>query len=134
MSQLQISSEQFFNFFNQDKPEELDKLVNKIRELSHKIQNTEEQSFYFRRALESHQEDLKNLKDQYKKLRHHVNNTSFEAVKRQIQTKEKKIQKFEQRTPNFVNRVGLASFRSDLNYLELILNLKEKYGSIPSLG
>jgi len=34
---------------------------------------------------------------------------------------------------NWVERVGILALKSDLNYLEFILNLKEKYGSIPSL-
>ena len=111
-------------------------LVRDIIVLEEKMNNAEEQSFYFQMGLGVHAHKLNALKADYKKYRGLINENSIDYFISRLNNAREKLYKVEEgnRTnPSFIHFLAKAGCKSDVTELENLIYAKSKYKTLKPL-
>lgn len=128
---LKISDKQFARIMGIPKSYTVHRLMNEILLLKFKLDNIDDQSWYFRMAEKSHRKKLQELKNNYNNIRDKVNNLSFEQIDCKIGDMEKKLdRKIDSFVASIFYNIDLARYR----YWKEIRELKEEYKELPELN
>ena len=106
---------------------QLETIVLEYAGLLQKMNNTEKQTWFFKKADENNRLKLKDLKNQFENIRTEVNCTSTDDLIESLndyKEKEKSIQIHFQ--PSFNKMLALKSINSNVIYIEEILSIKSR--------
>ncbi len=103
-------------------------------DLKHKVDNCSEQSWYFQKALESHQKHLGFLKFIFQKFADSYNEATVDDYLDQISINIERIKELESREfLNWMMRMALNSTKNENVYLKSLIQLKSSLDTIKSL-
>ncbi len=106
---------------------QLETMVLEYGNLHQKMNDIEQQTWFFKKAEENNRLKLKDLKNQLENIRNEVNYTSINDLIESLndyKEKAKSIQIHFQ--PSFNKMLALASFNSSIIYIEEILSIKSR--------
>ncbi len=111
-------------------------LVDEIAQIKYFLAHPEEQSFYFRKGVQSRIERLKVLKIKFTTLQKQVNKSDIDVLKREIKGSKDFLKSdiIKNIRPGFAQAFVINSKFSELRRLELILSLKIEEGEIKPLS
>jgi chromosome segregation ATPase len=107
------------------------KLISEILILSDRLENIEEQTFYFKKGFDSAQERLELLKKKYNKLINEVNNTTVDELLSRISEREERVEHWSNSKSSYtIKGMAVYSIKSYIEYLRKLIFLKGKYGNL----
>lgn len=102
--------------------------------LKNKIDNLEDQSWYFKKAIDNHFESLNNLKNKFETVKNDFNQFSVDDIIEILQKKEELYQRCMRRSmPLVVKIMGSQSDKNQINYYNELLTLKSKIKNLESI-
>ena len=125
-----------FNYINQrtGNNDYLCSLIIKILKLEYKLNNAEEQSFYFKSGLKSQQNRLDSLTKEYDSFRATVNDISPEKLVSSLEVETMKLADADTLQCSRKSQVmALSISRSRIDTIELYQSVKNEVGVIPDL-
>ena len=109
------------------KPEpDIIQIINDYGILYQKLKGPENQSWYFKQALESNKEKLIELKKSYENQRRNFNNSNIDDLIERVNEAKTVIQSYEGGGINTATHVYLAGVHSEINYCESLIKLKKR--------
>ncbi len=135
---LKLTPEKMNTFFKMIVGQNTDSysnLIEKYFDLKYRIENIDEQNWYLRKGLKSNIERLNSLKDNYLYMMRSVNNNSLSQLQQNYQKSKQKLEnlKSSDTSKGLHYHLALNPFRSKVRYCKILLNLKIKYETLPSL-
>jgi|SRR5690554_1519912 len=119
------------------KEEKTTTVVNIIIEyavLKQKLDNPEEQSWYFKKSLETSNEKLIELKRQYEAIRTRLNEHTIDDFIGFLNEKSRKLEKLNKYPKNTIRLIATSSVKSDIHYLNELISLKSKADVFPPMS
>jgi hypothetical protein len=119
---------------NQKTYSQLENIILEYAGLLQKMNNVEQQSWFFKKAEENNLLKLNNLKSQFEKMRTEVNDTSIDDLIESLndyKEQAKSIQIHFQ--PGFIKGLSVASFNSKIIYIEELLTIKSRIDKMNEL-
>jgi len=102
--------------------------------LKSKIDKVEEQSWYFKKAIDKHLESLKNLRDKFETIKNDFDQCSVDGIIEIMHEKEEDYKFCVQRSmPIFVKIIGGQSVKNQIAYHNELLTLKSKIKNMESI-
>ena len=119
---------------NQKTHSQLETIILEYGNLVQKMNNPEQQSWFFKKAEENNLLKLKGLKSQFENIRNEVNDTSIDDLIELLNDRKENIKSF-QNSPqlNFIGRIAVASLNSDITYIEELLAIKSRVDEMKEL-
>jgi DNA-binding SARP family transcriptional activator len=118
----------------QGKSDEVLVLVREIIELQAKLDNLDNQTFYFKKAKLSNFNRLESLKKEYTKVADLINGQNVDFFLEKInyyETNSKQI--YSKKIVNTIDQSALGAFKSNIGYLQNLIYIKGKYGTLKPL-
>src|SRR5690554_2031115 len=119
------------------KKDEQTTVVNIIIEysvLKQKLDNPEDQSWYFKKSLETSNEKLIELKRQYEVIRTRLNEHTIDDFIGFLNEKSRKLEKLNKYPKNTIRLIATSSVKSDIHYLNELISLKSKADVFPPMS
>jgi len=108
--------------------------IGKYAPLKKIIDDKEEQSWYFNKAIAKQIENLQTLKNEFEKIKNDFNSLDVDTLIETIKTKEQLYKTCMQKTmPVFVKIWGSHSATNQINYFSELLSLKSKIKRMESI-
>lgn len=108
--------------------------IGKYATLKNRINNKEEQSWYFNKAIANKIENLQTLKNEFEKIKNDFNSLDVDALIETIKTKEELYEICVQKSmPVFVKIWGSHSATNQIIYFSELLTLKSKTNRMESI-
>ena len=113
---------------------QLESIILEYGSLIQKMDNMEQQSWFFKKAEKNNRLKLIELKSQYEKMRNDVNGTDMNNLIESLND-HKADRTFLKKKPylNFTDRIALASINSNIRYVEELLSVKSRCNAMQSL-
>ncbi len=113
---------------------QLETIILEYGSLVQKMNNSEQQTWLFRKAEENNQLKLKDLKSQFENIRTEVNHTSIDDLIQSLNDYKEQVKSIQIHfKPSFIKVLALASFNSSVFYIEEILSIKSRVDEINEL-
>ena len=101
--------------------------------LFQKLNNTEEQSWLFKKAEENNLLNLNKLKSQFEEIRATINTSTIDDLIEALNDENENILKLEKMERNTITSIGLAALNSRKAYIEELLSIKSSVDEINEL-
>jgi hypothetical protein len=113
----------------------LNKIVREILVLQERLHNFENESFYFRKGLESSQRKLKILKEEFEEIKNIINTRTIEELKGKKLSIIKKMSDIrgKEKFVGFCKGLWLDGLHSDLAYVNELIYIKKRYNKLEEL-
>lgn len=113
---------------------QLESIMLEYGSLIQKMDNLEQQSWFFKKAEKNNRLKLIELKSQYEKMRNDVNGTDMNNLIESLNDHQAD-RAFLKKKPylNFTDRIALASINSNIQYVEELLSVKSRCKLMQSL-
>ena len=114
--------------------DDIGSLIRSILILEERLHNLGEQTFMFRKGIESNYKKLKRLKNEYEIIKTRFNNKSVPQLREAIRGGEEKIAQIMALQCRHTNHfIALNILNSGMAYDEELIKLKRKYKTLHSL-
>lgn len=118
-------------FLKQGRSEGVYGLVREIIVLQCKLDNLEEQEFYFQKGQENHRDRLESLKEEYARQLELVNNNGVDLFLDQIASKENDIRKISSKQGlSTHDQIALRALQGQIEECQNIVHIKGKLGGL----
>ena len=110
---------------------EIEQLILSYAALKEKLENVEEQSFFFKKGITNHRKDLKAYKERFDDLRTEINNTSKDELLAKIREDEEKAEESRKRHERiggseFMYRMKMGIITNRINHYKELLAIKSR--------
>jgi hypothetical protein len=106
-------------------------LIREIIVLQCKLDNLDEQDFYFQKGQENHRDRLESLKEEYARLLEMINNNGVHFFLEQLAGKENDIRKItSKRGISTHDQIALRALQDQIEEYQNILHIKGKLGGL----
>lgn len=102
------------------------KILLEYSALKEKIDDADNQTWYFKKALDSHIEKLSSLNEDYEKIRTYFNDSSVDYLISELNENQRKLVEFESRSKNSLQQMVCSITRGRIEYLNELIRLKSK--------
>jgi len=114
----------------------VESFANEILELECQIEHNEEQSWYFKSGIQSHNDKLHGLIKNFETLRSKINSRTIEQLTALLKKEECKLLGAEGKDgggSRWIRSMHLGSIKRDIKALKLYLNIKNSVGDVSDL-
>ena len=119
---------------NEKKYSQIESIMFEYGTLTQKLHNVDEQTWLFKKGLENHKNELIELKKEFNKIRSDFNATSLDELIYNLNEVEKKLKSFNNKSyKGMIDRMAIASFRSNIVYIELLIEVRSRTDEIKEI-
>jgi len=119
---------------NEKKYSQIESIIFEYGTLKQKLQNVEAHSWAFKKGLENHQKKLVTLKKEFEGIRSDFNSTDLDELIFQLNKENEGLKSFESKSyRGMIDRIAIASFRSKIVYLQLLIDIKSRTDEIKEM-
>ena len=111
-------------------------LLREIIVLQAKLDNIDEQDFYFQKGKDNHISHLESMKMEYAQMVENINNNSVDYLLEQVKESESKMNEIcsrESNHPVFAKVLVQGTSTSQIKYFQDLIQLKARFGTLKSL-
>ena len=117
---------------------EIEELILNYAALREKLENIEEQSWYFKQGISNHREDLKDYMERFDAIRIEINNSSKDELLTKIHKLEEKAQERKKmheefRGSVFIHRLNMGVITNRLNIYKELYAVKSRCQEVESI-
>ena len=119
---------------NEKKYSQIESIMFEYGTLTQKLHNVDEQTGLFKKGLENHKNKLIELKKEFNEIRSDFNATSLDELIYNLNEVEKKLKSFNNKSyKGMIDRMAIASFRSNIVYIELLIEVRSRTDEIKEI-
>lgn len=110
------------------------KIIIEYSTLKQKLDNLEDQSWYFKKSLEISNQKLIDLKSQYEVIRTRLNEHTIDDFIGFLNEQNQKLEKLNKYPKNTIFLISTSVIKSDIDYLNELIALKSKADVFPPMS
>jgi len=119
---------------NEKKHSQLESILFEYGTLKQKLQNVDAQSWAFKKGLDNHKQKLVTLNKEFESIRSDFNSTDLDELIYQLNKENEGLKSYESKSyRNTIGMIAIASFRSKIVYLQLLIDLKSRTDEIKEI-
>jgi len=112
---------------------QLETIILEYGNLVQKMNNIEQQTWFFKKAEENNRLKLNDLKSQFEEIRATINSSSIDDLIEAVSSENEKISNIKKMEMNSIIYIGLASLNSRKAHIEELMEIKSRVDEMKEL-